>query len=55
MGLELQFEDVLLVDAVGLVGGADRVAEQGEASQGEVVLRRGDTSSEYRSGHLIAF
>ena len=43
MGLELQFEDVLLVDAVGLFGGADRVAEQGEASQGEVVLRGGDT------------
>lgn len=41
MGLELQFEDVLLVDAVGLFGGADRVAEQGEASQREVVLQTG--------------
>lgn len=39
MGLELQFEDVLLVDAVGFFGGADRVAEQGEAGQREVVLQ----------------
>lgn len=39
MGLELQFEDVLLVDAVRLLGGADGVAEQGEASQREVILQ----------------
>lgn len=38
MGLELQFEDVLLVDAVRLFGGADRVAQQGEAGQREVIL-----------------
>lgn len=38
MGLELQLEDVLLVDAVGLFGGADRVAEQGEAGQREIIL-----------------
>lgn len=36
--LELQFEDVLLVDAVWLLGGADRVAEQREASQREIIL-----------------
>lgn len=39
MGLELQFEDVLLVDVVGFFGGADCVAEQGEAGQREVVLQ----------------
>lgn len=39
MGLELQFEDVLLVDAVGFFRGADCVAEQGEAGQREVVLQ----------------
>lgn len=39
MGLELQFEDVLLVNAVWLLGGADCVAEQREASQGEVILQ----------------
>ncbi len=39
MGLELQFEDVLLVDAVGLLGGADCVAEQWEAGEREVVLQ----------------
>lgn len=38
MGLELQFEDVLLVDAVRLLRGADCVAKQGETSQREVVL-----------------
>lgn len=38
MGLELQFEDILLVNAVGLLGGADCVAEQGETGQREVVL-----------------
>lgn len=38
VGLELQLEDVLLVDAVRLVGGADGVAEQGEARQREVIL-----------------
>lgn len=37
--LELQLEDVLLVNAVRLVGGADRVAEQREAGQREVVLQ----------------
>lgn len=40
MGLELQLEDVVLVNAVRLVGGAHRVAEQGQAGQGEVVLQR---------------
>lgn len=40
MGLELQFEDVLLVNAVRLLGGTDCVAEQGEAGQWEVVLYR---------------
>lgn len=37
--LELQLEDVLLVDAVALLRGADRVAQQREASQREVVLK----------------
>lgn len=39
MGLELQFEDVLLVDAVRLFGGADGVAQQRKACQREVVLQ----------------
>lgn len=39
MGLELQLEDVLLVDAVGFFGGADCVAEQGEAGEREVILQ----------------
>lgn len=38
MGLELQFEDVLLVNVIGLLGGADRVAEQREASKREIIL-----------------
>lgn len=38
MGFELQLEDVLLVDAVGFFRGADRVAEQGEAGQREIIL-----------------
>lgn len=38
MGLELQFEDVLLVNAVRLLRGADCVAEQRETSQREVIL-----------------
>lgn len=41
MGFELQLEDVLLVDAVGLPGGAHAVAQQGEAGQGVVVLEGG--------------
>lgn len=54
MGLELQFEDVLLVDAVGLFWGAHRVAEQGEARQGEVILQtERETLSQYRSAHCI--
>lgn len=39
MGLELQLEDVVLMDAVGVFGGADGVAEQREAGQREVILR----------------
>lgn len=38
MGLELQLEDVLLVNAVRLLRGADCVAEQRETSQREVIL-----------------
>ena len=38
VGLELQFEDVLFVNAVGFLRGADSVAQQGETSQREVVL-----------------
>lgn len=38
VGLELQFEHVLFVDAVGLIRGAHRVPEQGEARQGEIIL-----------------
>lgn len=38
VGLELQFEDVLLVNAVRLLGGADCVAQQGETGQREVIL-----------------
>lgn len=38
VGLELQFEHVLFVDAVGLVGGAHRVSEQRETRQREIVL-----------------
>lgn len=43
MGFELQFEDVLLVNAVGFVGSADCVAEQREARQREVVLQAADS------------
>jgi len=46
VGLELQLEDVLLVDAVRLLRGADRVAEQGQAGQREVVLQEGDGGGE---------
>lgn len=54
MGLKLQFEDVLLVDAVGLFGGADRVAQQGEAGQREVILQtETETISEYRSARVV--
>lgn len=54
VGLELQFEDVLLVDAVGVFGGAHRVAQQGEAGQREVVLQTGaDTFSQYRPAYYI--
>ena len=54
MGLELQLEDVLLVDAVRLFRGADRVAEQGEAGQREVVLQASwkTALSEYRPAHV---
>lgn len=45
MGLELQFEDVLLVNAVRLLGGADCVAEQGQTSQREVVLQTTTTTT----------
>lgn len=41
VGLELELEDVLLVDAVGLLRDADAVAQQREAGQGVVVLRGG--------------
>ncbi len=50
MGLELQLEDVLLVDAVGLFGGADGVAEQREAGQREIILQtRMEAISEQRA------
>lgn len=39
MGLKLQLEDVLLVDAVRLLRRADCVAEQRQARQWEVVLQ----------------
>ena len=51
MGLELQLEDVVLVNAVRLLGGADGVAQQGEAGQREVVLHT-DTHSDHRHTHL---
>ena len=38
--LELQLEDEVLVDAVLVARPEHRVAEQGEARQGEVVLRK---------------
>lgn len=38
MGLELQLEDVLLVNAVRLLWGADCVAQQRETGQWEVIL-----------------
>lgn len=38
MGLELQLEDVVLLDAVRLGRGADRVAQQRETGQGKIVL-----------------
>lgn len=38
MGLELQLEDVILLDAVGLGRGADHVAQQRETGQGKIVL-----------------
>lgn len=37
--LELQLEDVVLVDTVGLLGRADSVAQQGETGEWEVVLQ----------------
>lgn len=40
VGLELQLKDVLLVNAVGLLRCADRVAQQGETSQGKVILEK---------------
>lgn len=40
VGFKLEFEDVLLVDAVRLLGGADGVAKQRQARQREVVLQR---------------
>lgn len=39
MGPELQFEDVLLMDTVGLPRDTHAVAQQWEAGQGVVVLR----------------
>lgn len=39
VGPELQLEDVLLVDAVGLPRDAHAVAQQWEAGQGVVILR----------------
>lgn len=39
--LELQLEDVLLEDAVGLLGHTHAVAQQREAGQGVVVLQGG--------------
>lgn len=38
VGLELQLEDVVLVDAVRLLRRADGVAQQGETGEREVVL-----------------
>lgn len=41
MGLELELEDMLLVDAVSVPGQAHAVAQQWEAGQGVVVLEGG--------------
>lgn len=38
MGLELQLEDIFFVNAVRFPGCADRVTQQRQASQREVVL-----------------
>ena len=38
MGLELELEDIFLVNAVRLSGGAHSVAQQWEAGQWEVIL-----------------
>lgn len=40
VGFKLEFEDVLLVDAVRLLGSADGVAKQRQACQWEVVLQQ---------------
>lgn len=53
VGFKLEFEDVLLVDAVRLVGRADGVAEQRQARQREVVLQRRPTRVRSNSGALI--
>lgn len=38
MRLKVELEDVLLVDVLRLSGDGDRVAQQGEAGQGVIVL-----------------
>lgn len=38
MGLELQLEDIFFMDAVRFPGCADRVTQQRQASQREVIL-----------------
>lgn len=45
MGLELELEDVLLMDAVRVPGQAHTVAQQREAGQGVVVLEGGRACS----------
>lgn len=40
MGLEVQLEHVVLVDVLGLGGNGERVAKQGQAGQGVIVLGR---------------
>lgn len=45
MGLELQLEDVILLNAICLSRGADCVAKQWETGQGIVVLEQPNSSA----------
>lgn len=40
VGLEVQLEHVVLVDVLGLRGNGERIAKQGQAGQGVIVLGR---------------
>ena len=45
VGFELQLEDIILLNAIRLHGGADHVAEQWEAGQGIIVLQQPNSTA----------